>query len=336
MTALNQYSRLEAAGLWRSRPDAQRREVIVGLREATIVLLDPKSDAPLAQWSLPAIVRAGVYDRFVIFAAHDDMNETLELDDPAMIAALDKVRAALDLRRKRPGRLRMALLVSACTALISITVIWMPLRLYDFVAHRLPDAARAEIAAKALADITTISGAPCTGRTGVQAARDLARRIAPAAPPMIEVLPEGLTQPATLPDGTILLPSALVERADGPASLAGAVLAQRLYTQNADPLLPALRHAGVMATLRLMSSGALPQGALAGYGLALSKTTSAPPPDAAALLAAFAKAQISAAPYAALANLPDLAAMPNPAPNGSSPPVLDDAAFLGLQYICDG
>ncbi|MFN3606178.1 MAG: hypothetical protein ACK4SS_03135 [Cypionkella sp.] len=131
------------------------------------------------------------------------------------------------------------------------------------------------------------------------------------------------------------MPSALVERADGPDSLAGAVLAQRLYTQHADPLLPALRHAGVMATLRLMSSGALPQDALAGYGLALSKT-SAPPPDAAALLAAFAEAQITTAPYAALANLPDLAAMPNPAPNGSSPPVLDDAAFLGLQYICDG
>jgi len=332
MTALKQYSRLEAAGLWRPHPDAQRREVIVGLREATIVLLDPKSDAPLGQWSLPAIVRAGARDGFVVFASHEDMNETLEIDDGAMIAALDKVRAALDVRRKRPGRLRSALLVSASTALVGIIIIWMPLRLYDFVAYRLPDAARAEIAAQALADITTISGAPCTGRTGMQAARDLARRIAPTAPPPIAVLPEGLTQPATLPDGTILLPSALVERADGPDSLAGVVLAQRLH---ADPLLPALRHAGLMATLRLMSSGALPQGALAGYGLALNKASAAPL-DPAVLIAAFAEAQISSLPYAALANLPDLASLPNPAPNGSSPVVLDDAAFLGLQYICDG
>jgi hypothetical protein len=59
MTALHQYSRLEAAGLWRSAPDAQRREVIVGLRDATIILIDPKTEGPLTQWSLPAIERIG-------------------------------------------------------------------------------------------------------------------------------------------------------------------------------------------------------------------------------------------------------------------------------------
>jgi hypothetical protein len=334
MTALHQYSRLEAAGLWRSGPDAQRREVIVGLREATIVLLDPKTEAPLAQWSLPAIVRAGGFEGFVIFAPHDDLTETLEIDDPAMIAALDKVRGALERRRKRPGRLRMALLVGLSTALVAVVVVWMPLRLYEFVAHRLPGAARSEIAAMALADITTISGSPCTNRTGVQAARDLARRLSPSAPFSIAVLPEGLTQPTSLADGSVLLPYRLLEQLDGPDTLAGIVLAQRMAAAQSDPLLAALRHAGLFATLRLMSSGALPSGTLAGYGLTLDQQKAAPPSPA-LLHAAFTDLQITSAPYAAFASAPDLAALPDPAPTGSTPPVLDDAAFLGLQYICD-
>lgn len=334
MTALHQYSRLEAAGLWRSGPQAQRREVIVGLREATIVLLDPKSDTPLAQWSLPAIVRAGGFEAFVIYASHDDLNETLEIDDPAMIAALDKVRGALDRRRNRPRRLRMALLAGVSTALLAAVVGWMPVQLYAFVAHRLPEAARSDIAAMALADIITISGSPCLGRAGVQAANDLARRLLPSGGATIAVLPEGLTQPTTLPDGMILLPYSLVERLDGPDSLAGVVLAQRALTAQSDPLLAALRHAGLLATLRLMSSGTLPAGALGGYGLKLAGAQAAQP-DAGALYSAFAQLRINSAPYAAVANLADFATLPNPAPNGSTPPVLDDAAFLAMQYMCD-
>jgi hypothetical protein len=337
MTALHQYSRLEAAGLWRSAPSAQRREVIIGLREATIVLLDPKTDLPLAQWSLPAIVRTGEYEGFVIYASHEDMEETLEIDDPAMIAALDKVRSALDRRRKKPGRLRMALLATACAGLVGIVAIWMPMRLYDFVAYRLPQAARADIAAQVLADMTTISGSPCTGRLGEQAARDLARRVAPQAPFSIQVLPDGITQPATLGDGTVLLPYALVESVDGPDVLAGVLLAQKARAIQYDPILPVLHHAGLFATLRLMSSGTLPEGALKGYGLVLAAAQAQPiGPSLADLAAHFAAAQIKMAPYAAYANLPELAALPDPYAAGSNPPVLEDAAFLGMQYICDG
>jgi hypothetical protein len=340
MTALHQYSRLEAAGLWRSAPSAQRREVIIGLREATIVLLDPKTDLPLAQWSLPAIVRTGEYEGFVIYASHEDMEETLEIDDPAMIAALDKVRSALDRRRKKPGRLRMALLASACAALGGIVAIWMPMRLYDFVAYRLPDAARAEIAALALADIASVSGSPCTGRLGEQASRDLARRLSPDPPFGILVVPEGITQPATLGDGTVVLPYSLVEAVDGPDSLAGLVLAQQARMAQTDPILPVLHHAGLLATLRLMSSGALPDGALKGYGLALIAAEGQAAQDSGAIVAdlaaRFAAAKIKMAPYGSYANLPELAALPDPFAQGSEPPVLDDAAFLGMQYICDG
>ncbi len=334
MTALHQYSRLESAGLWRNGPDAQRREVIVGLRDATIVLLDPKTESPLTQWSLPAVMRTGDYEGFVIYASHEDADETLEIDDTTMIAALDKVRAALDRRRKRPGRLRGALKVGVASAVLGVIAIWMPLRLYGFAAQRLPAAAARDIAAQAMEDVITISGSPCTGRAGVQAAADLARRLFPGAPPQIAVLREGLTGPASLPDGTILLPFSLVERADGPETLAGIVLAEHVSAKSQSPMQAALRYAGWFATLRLMSSGALPQGALAGYGPVLAKAAQ-PPADAAALDAAFAAAQITPAPYASFAQRSDLAPAPAAAPDPNAAPILEDAAFLGLQYICD-
>lgn len=340
MTALHQYSRLEAAGLWRSEPNAQRREVIVGLRTATIVLLDPKTDMPLAQWSLPAIVRLGEVQGFVTFASHEDGDETLEMDDTAMIAALDKVRMTLERRRKNPGRLRLLLTGALSASAVVGIAIWLPLGLYDFASQRLPDAARRDVAALSLRDIATISGSPCTGSMGLTAALDLGRRLAPDAPPTIQILREGLTQPATLADGTVLLPYALVERADGPETLAGIVLAERLRAAMGDPLQTALRHAGLLATMRLMSSGALPDRAMDGFGLALAAAETdadeaAAPLDTVALQAAFAKAGIPSAPYAAFVGDTNLAQMQSAAPAGSQTLVLEDAAFLGLQYMCD-
>ena len=57
MTALTQYSRLEATALWRPTLDAQRREVIVSIGDATLVIATI-NDQALTHWSLAAVVRA--------------------------------------------------------------------------------------------------------------------------------------------------------------------------------------------------------------------------------------------------------------------------------------
>ena len=57
MTALKKYQRLESPGLWRDTPEAQRREVVVAFREATLVLSDPRTERALTHWSLPAVER---------------------------------------------------------------------------------------------------------------------------------------------------------------------------------------------------------------------------------------------------------------------------------------
>ena len=63
MTALKKYARLEATALWRAGPDVQRREVIVSIGDATLVISDLKDQA-LTHWSLAAVDRAKPALRF--------------------------------------------------------------------------------------------------------------------------------------------------------------------------------------------------------------------------------------------------------------------------------
>ena len=56
MTVLAKYQRLEAEGIWRADPEAQRQDVIVAIGEATLTISAANGTA-LAHWSLPAIER---------------------------------------------------------------------------------------------------------------------------------------------------------------------------------------------------------------------------------------------------------------------------------------
>ena len=118
-TALRRYERLESPGLWRESHEAQRREVIVGLREATLILSDPKSEQPLSQWSLPAIQRLNPGEVPALYSPSEDGIETLEVDDRDMVAALDTVHSALEHRKPHPGRLRNLILGAAARFLVT-------------------------------------------------------------------------------------------------------------------------------------------------------------------------------------------------------------------------
>ena len=57
MTALDNFQRLEAPGIWKADPEAQRRDVVVAFGEATLTIATG-TDQPVSHWSLPAIRRA--------------------------------------------------------------------------------------------------------------------------------------------------------------------------------------------------------------------------------------------------------------------------------------
>ncbi|MBK6467659.1 MAG: hypothetical protein IPF96_12980 [Rhodobacter sp.] len=340
MTALKQYTRLESTGLWRETPDGQRREVIVRMGDATLMLADPKSDQVLSHWSLPAVLRLNPGTRPALFAPGEEATEELELADDQMIAALKTVQSAVKSAVPHPGRLRGVLTLGVTLAILGLAAWALPGVLVGHTASVVPPAKRAEIGQRALDDITRLTGAPCDGEMGLPALARLAERVfGPKDTPILYVLPEGLSRPAHLPGGVILLPRALVETGEGPEALAGAALAESVAEARRDPMLQVLDHAGLIATFRLLTTGDLPEGALQGFGEAFLRSDRGAPPDA-ALIAAFEQAQIPLTPYAEAR-----AGLGRPAPGliaadpykGLIPsPLISDADWIALQSVCGG
>lgn len=337
MTALRKYQRLESPGLWREHPQARRREVIVGLREATIILSDPKNEMALAQWSLPALERLNPGEVPALFGPGADAPETLEVDDRDMIAALETVRTVLERRRPHPGRLRGAVLGAAALVVVGVVVFWLPGKLVQQTAAVLPAPTRDELGEFALADLGRLSGSACKSVSGRHAAAALATRLFPKTPPRIEVVRGALTAPLLLPGNLVVLPAALVEGSDGPDALSGHILAVEVANDGTDPVLALLDHMGLAATLRLLTSGATSSSAVAGYAETLLATP-APEPGAGPLLAAFRAANLSATPYALSLGAGDPLGQAliagDPFPDGSGSVLLTDEAWIQFQAIC--
>jgi hypothetical protein len=340
MTALTKYKRLESTGLWRDDPQDQRREVIVHLGEATLILTDPRTEVALSHWSLPAISRISPGTTPAIYAPAPDSRETLELSEPEMIAALEKVRAALLSAVPRPGRLRGALVAGVSAALVGIGALWVPKALLSHTALVLPPAKQAEIGQTALEDVIRVTGAPCTEQQGLVALAGLSERLfGPSNTPIVYVMRDGLTTGAHLPGDLILVSEDLLKDAKGPEALAGAILAEAERDVQADPMLDALRYAGLVPTFRLLTSGDLPAGVLTGYGQYLLAQAPVSVSDA-RLVARFSAAGVPVRPYAE-AVLPagaarEALAAADPLVGTAVAPLMSDSDWLSLQAICGG
>lgn len=339
MTALSEYQRLESPGLWRDTPETQRREVIVAFGDATLVISEGRSARALAHWSLPAVVRLNPGQRPALYAPGNDPGEELELDDELMIAAIEKVHAIIESRRPRPGRLRSALLGSSLALVAGLAVFWLPGALVTHAAAVAPMAKRVDIGEAVLAELATLTGAPCHSPAGDAALQALSSRLIGSGG-RITVLPDALTGARRLPGQIVVIGKTLVEDHDTPEVASGHILASTPTGPDQDPLLEVLRWAGLGASFRLLTTGNLPEDALKGYGARLLARAPARPADP-LLLADFAATGVSATPYAYAIDpsgetvLGLIEADPfrgAPAPD----PLLDDADWVALQAVCEG
>jgi hypothetical protein len=337
MTALKKYARLESGGLWRDTPTAQRREVIVAFREASLVLKDPRSEAALSHWSLPAIERLNGAEIPALYAPSPDAIETLELDDTDMIAALETVRSAIDGQRAKPGRLRGALLGAGTVLVLALAAFWLPDALVTHTASVLPAATRAAIGQAALTDVQRLTGSACSSPLGNFALTQLSDRLFGPHQAQILILRTGLARSAHLPGGTILIGHQMIEDEGGPEVLAGLALMERLRAEARDPILAVLDHAGLTATFRLLTSGVLPQDALAGYGeVVLQQPGLAVPDDVA--LARFQASGLASSPYAYAIDPSGETTLrlieADPLLGLVPEPLLPDGDWVSLQDIC--
>ena len=343
MTALAKYQRLECTGLWRLTADAQLREVVVGLRDTTLVLADPRTEMALSHWSLPSVERVNPGEIPAVFTPGrmDDGTpaETVEVEDADMIAALETVRITLIRRRPRPGRVRGLSVVLAVVAVAGFGLLWLPQAMIRHTASVLPTATRVQIGKLALADAARLTGTPCVDALGMRGAATLAQKLSGQGVGEIDVVRDGVPGAVALPGGIVLVSAKMVEAAPDPEPVAGLILAAMLRAEANDPMIPILRHAGLTATLRLLTTGHLPEGALNGYAESLLNTKPAALEDA-RLLERFRQVNLSSTGYAkaidpsgkTTAGLID----GDPFKGTSPAPVLPDNDWISLQGICAG
>ncbi len=336
MTALTQYERLESPGLWRASPDAQRRNVIVSVGDATLTISDARETA-LTHWSLPAVERLNPGIRPALFAPAPDSDEQLELDDEAMIRAIEKVRQAIARRRPHHGRLRQMLIAASIVLVAALALFWLPGALVSYTVNVVPAPTRAAVGQRLLTRIRRVAGQQCDDPLGRAALGRLATRVLGPGQAQLVVLTGGIGHAGHLPGGIILLNRALVEDYEEPDVVAGYVLAEAERIRQRDPVEKLLQAAGLVPTLRLLTTGKLPDTVLDDYAETL--LTAAPDPlSDAALLARFAQAGLRSSPYAYAVDLTGESTLglieADPVPLGSTAPILSDGDWVSLQGIC--
>ncbi len=336
MTALTQYERLEAPGLWRGGEGEQRRNVIVLLGEATLTIAD-MAEHPLTHWSLPAVRRLNPGSRPALYSPGTDLDEELELDDDTMIEALGRVRNAITRQTPRPGRLRFGLQAAGVLGFAALGLFWLPGALTDYTARVVPEPTRAAVGQRLLARITRVTGAPCSDPAGRRALGRLATRVLGPGQAQVMVLPGGPPGASHLPGGILLLNRAVIEDYEEPDVAAGYLLAEALRRELDDPMRSLLSQAGLGATLRLLTSGQMPDAALDTYAQTLVTRAPAPVPTD-MLVARFADARLRSSPYAFALDQTGERSLAlieaDPVPISEAGPLIDDGSWISLQGIC--
>lgn len=268
MTALEKYARLEGPGVWREARGEQRRDVVVSLGDASLIIADDRSNIVLSHWSLPAVERLNRGNKPAIFAPGPDAEgESLELSDTLLIEALDTIRDALAPRQPL-RRVRLALMAGAALVILAAGY-WLPQILVDRTAASVPPAMRAQIGRDALNSLTLTAAGEriCADPEGRQALATLRNRVLGTDWRVSVMAGVPGLETAHLPGRLMILGSDLIERLESAEALAGWMQAEALAADAHDPLLDALHYAGIRATLALMTTGKLPEGAMAGYAL---------------------------------------------------------------------
>jgi hypothetical protein len=333
MTALEQYQRLETGGIWRSASEDQRRDVTVSLGTATLVISDSAGRA-LAHWSLPALERCNPGKAPAVYMPGMDTREELEISEPEMVRAIEKVRSVIERRRPHRGRLRGLLTVALLAALAVFAVVWVPDALIRHASTVVPQITRTDLGTKILGHIEKLAGRPCETESGSAALALMQSRLIGEGPGQLVVLSSGALATGHLPGGAILLNRRLIEDYDTPDVVAGYVLAEHLRAQMRDPMMDLLNHAGPLAAARLLTTGRMSEAVLSDYALALM-TARPRPIDDQSLLEAFQRAQLASQPYAYAIDISGETTLSLiEADPGGVAPVLPDSDWVSLQAIC--
>ncbi len=337
MVALKKYARIEASGLWRANAEAQRREVIVVLGDATLTIKTTNDEA-LAHWSIAAIQRANPGKSPARFYPDGDPTEELELreDENEMIEAIETLRRAVERARPRPGRLRVLGFTLSTCAVIAGAVFWLPSALLDHTLSVVPEVGRKEVGRALFDRMQRVTGPACGTSAGASSLAALSRRL---NAPDLAVMRGGLETAVGLPGGKILLARQLVEDFEEPDVVAGYIVVEQARSQGRDPLREVLEFAGTLGTFQLLTTGKLDAATLDAYAEHKLKMPGADLPMS-EILAGFDTSEVRSTPYAYARDVTGETVLPliegDPMRGRPLYPLIPDADWLRLQAICNG
>jgi len=339
MTTQRKYQRLEASALWRDSISGRRRDVIVSLGDASLVITD-KNERPLTHWSLAAVQRANPGAMPAVFHPDGDPDETLELgeSETEMAEAIEKLRQVIDRRRPKPGRLRIISFLTVLMLFAALMIFWMPGAVRDYTLRVLPDVTERDIGNGVLRELERFTGRACTSSQSMRALYQMSQRLFDR-PVSLEILREGVESVRVLPGNVIIISHTLVEDYDTPDVLAGYLLQLDLDSEPQSMLQNMLQDAGLVSTFRLLTTGHLPQAALAETAKGLLNTPAMTPDDT-RLINAFYEQEVAMTPYALARDITgqgtaDFLTADTTRPTPARP-VLNDTLWIGLQGICGG
>jgi len=335
MTALKEYDRLESTGIWRESPDAQRRDVIVSFGDATLIIRD-KTDTALAHWSLPAVERLNPGARPALFRPGPDAGEELEIEDPVVIDAMEKIRKTVAKRRPHRGRLRLYIFGGLIASIAALGYFWLPGALVRHTVSVVPEAKRLALGTELLGHMTRLTGDACRAPLGTAALARLKARVLGDDLRKAYIVPSG---PAALylPGGLVVMNRTVVEDHDAPDVAAGYMLAAHEAAKLEDPVFALLNAAGGAATLHLLTTGQMEDEVLRDYAETLLGSTP-PMPSHDLLIDRFATAKVAASPYAYAVDVTGETTLDlieaDPYSGTTPPSLLSDGDWISLQDIC--
>ena len=337
MTALTKYDRLEATGLWRPDPNGQRREVIVSIGDATLMIAD-MNDQAITHWSLAAVDRISDESTSAVFHPDGDAGETLELPEHEheMIEAIETLRKAIAKSRPRPGRLRWLGAGLSITAVAALAIFWLPGAMRDNTLRVVPQVEREALGVALIERMQRVTGPMCADVAGLRALRRLGRRLETNK---LAVVP-ALGRPALhLPGGVIVLDRSVFEDWEEPDVAAGYILSELALQLERDPLGSLLDVAGPFENFRLLTTGEISPTSLDNYAEYLM-TAPSETPDPANLLALFEAADVRSTPFARARDITGESVLDliegDPMLGKQTEPLLADSTWLRLQSLCGG
>ncbi len=263
-----------------------------------------------------------------MFSVDEESPETLEINNPEMIDALERVMKAVRKGSRRSGGLRLAVTTAVVGGLCLLVALWLPGALARYASGIVPEATRASLGARLIGHVETLTGAACQADPGGAALQTLERRIFPQQEAQLSVVPSALSGARKLPGGFVLLSHRLVEDYETPSVAAAYALEQTVKTTAEDSVVDLLTNAGPVAVMRLLTTGDLPDAALRKHAEVLvGKPLEAV--DIAAVAPRLAEAGLSVVELAEAVQgeAPAMAAT-------AAPPALSDGEWIALQAIC--